>query len=96
MPKWTSMVLGERLAIVDDLSEEDKYILRKYEDEIQRIGDYIPVFPPTMDEADNLFAYDELFERPRYSNCLIQAWNYKKASMNNSSNKLKQLLKLLQ
>ena len=93
MPKWTSMVLGERLAIVEDLSEEDKYILRRYEDEIERCGDYIPVFPPMI--ADNLFAYDELFERPRYSNCLIQAWNYKKASCN-SSNKLKQFLKLLQ
>jgi len=93
MPKWTSMVLGERLAIVEDLSEEDKHILRKYEDEIERCGDYIPVFPPMI--ADNLFAYDELFERPRYSNCLIQAWNYKKASCN-SSNKLKQFLKLLQ
>ena len=93
MPKWTSMVLAERLAIVEDLSEEDKYILRKYEDEIERCGDYIPAFPPK--NPDNLFAYDELFERPRYSNCLIQAWNYKKTTCQ-SSNKLKQLLKLLQ
>ena len=73
--KWKNMTLVQKLQILDNLSTEDKIILRNYEDETKRKCDFLQIFPPRSNQ--NLFVYDNLFERPRYANCLIQAWLFK-------------------
>ena len=72
---WLTYSIFQKLKILEKLSLEDKIIIRNYEDEYSRKGDFYQIFPP--EKSRNLFAYDDLFERPRYGNCLIQAWLYK-------------------
>lgn len=58
--------------ILDDLTQNDIRVLMLTEDELARKGDFIRVFP-----SNGSSKYLKQFEKPRYYNQLVDAWEHK-------------------
>lgn len=60
---------GHQFSILENLTPNDARILMLSEDELSRCGQFIRVFP-----SQTSHEYLSLFDKPRYSNLLLDAW----------------------